>query len=213
MDLSDIIIDLHGSGYSDNQIIAYVQEMYDIEIRKDSIKIALSGKRTKIKEYQNRGTRVWQLALEKCPVDVYKTYYNPESGEYNRVKMIEDLGLTRSEIELIKNVIISDKRVDCFSIATTKAIFEADGYCCRRCGVSKDQEKVPLETHHITPGGGEDFSNGITLCRSCHYFVHKKRPPISYKEVYTRKTWNKYVKKYKINARPNKKNALLRNKV
>ena len=49
------------------------------------------------------------------------------------------------------------------------AIYERDGYCCRRCGKSGD--KVTLEIDHIQPiakGGKTVYSNLQTLCSECN---------------------------------------------
>lgn len=56
-----------------------------------------------------------------------------------------------------------------------KKVFERDGYICQNCG-----KGGYLEAHHIL-GFKEhaqsrfDVSNGITLCRKCHFKAHGKR--------------------------------------
>ena len=51
-------------------------------------------------------------------------------------------------------------------------ILERDNYECRLCG---DGGNFELELHHLTPfsnGGNNDINNLITLCKSCHLFMH-----------------------------------------
>jgi superfamily II DNA helicase RecQ len=46
-----------------------------------------------------------------------------------------------------------------------------DGHRCIRCG----EKNLPLHVHHIIPksrGGGDGFSNLITLCEACHTAIH-----------------------------------------
>ena len=54
-----------------------------------------------------------------------------------------------------------------------KAIFKRDNYVCKLCGDSKK-----ICSHHILeaqeyPNKKYDKNNGITLCKTCHIFVHK----------------------------------------
>ena len=56
------------------------------------------------------------------------------------------------------------------------AIFERDGYTCQNCG----QYSGYLMAHHIKlvskhPGLELTLSNGITLCRKCHWAIHAGR--------------------------------------
>lgn len=46
-----------------------------------------------------------------------------------------------------------------------------DGYKCQDCGKHQASQNRKLDVHHIIDfkdGGGNDLSNLITLCRSCH---------------------------------------------
>ena len=62
-----------------------------------------------------------------------------------------------------------------------------DGYKCRACGKSKQQDGVRLEVHHIirrADGGTDVPENVVTLCEDCHKAHHKgerklklRRPP------------------------------------
>lgn len=54
--------------------------------------------------------------------------------------------------------------------------FERDNWQCQICGAT--QEDAPLHCHHIegvaqNPRLGNDVTNTITLCKSCHKEVHK----------------------------------------
>ena len=54
---------------------------------------------------------------------------------------------------------------------TRETILKRDNYTCRLCG-DKEEEEF---THHLTPtanGGRDDISNYITVCESCHMFMH-----------------------------------------
>lgn len=48
-----------------------------------------------------------------------------------------------------------------------KTILERDGSECQICGYNKR-----LYVHHIKPDGESSKENLITLCSSCHQFVH-----------------------------------------
>lgn len=53
-------------------------------------------------------------------------------------------------------------------------IFLRDGFACVHCG---DDQGGNLEAHHILPFASYpeqrfDTSNGVTLCRGCHWLVH-----------------------------------------
>jgi thymidylate synthase (FAD) len=59
-----------------------------------------------------------------------------------------------------------------------KAVYERDGYKCRRCGYPKSHGR-PLHAHHVKPWAGNAdsrfcLSNIITLCKTCHRWVHSK---------------------------------------
>lgn len=54
-----------------------------------------------------------------------------------------------------------------------KAIFKRDGFACQKCGSPQK-----LRAHHILswkdyPELRFVFTNGITLCESCHFAIHK----------------------------------------
>jgi len=59
-----------------------------------------------------------------------------------------------------------------------KSVMERDGFRCRRCGAPKGKPKS-LHVHHIKPWAGNpelrfDAGNAVTLCRSCHSWVHSR---------------------------------------
>lgn len=61
-----------------------------------------------------------------------------------------------------------------------KQVFERDDYTCQKCNVKGEE----LNPHHIVHLKEliktnvmemvYSVNNGITLCKSCHYLVHKK---------------------------------------
>jgi len=54
-----------------------------------------------------------------------------------------------------------------------EAIKKRDGYKCRLCGY--DEDIGNLQIHHLTPvinGGTQHAWNLITVCYSCHVFLH-----------------------------------------
>lgn len=59
-----------------------------------------------------------------------------------------------------------------------KAIFERDGYCCQIChDYSRKGHSVEINAHHIKsfvdyPEERFNIENGITLCNSCHIWIH-----------------------------------------
>lgn len=62
--------------------------------------------------------------------------------------------------------------------AFIRHVLKRDGYRCRRCGTAKTTPKS-LHVHHIAPWAGNkalrfDAGNAVTLCRTCHSWVHSK---------------------------------------
>jgi hypothetical protein len=61
-----------------------------------------------------------------------------------------------------------------------RAILARDNYCCRRCSATKEMDgSKSLHVHHIKPWAGHpelrfDPLNVVTLCRTCHSWVHSK---------------------------------------
>lgn len=57
-------------------------------------------------------------------------------------------------------------RLEGFPCSVQKAVLEADGHRCRKCGATEN-----LEADHIVPthhGGQSTVENGQTLCHECH---------------------------------------------
>lgn len=59
-----------------------------------------------------------------------------------------------------------------------RAVLARDGYRCQRCGAPK-REKGSLHAHHLRPWADDRerrmvADNLITLCRSCHGWVHSR---------------------------------------
>lgn len=62
--------------------------------------------------------------------------------------------------------------------ALVRGVLARDGYHCVRCGAPK-REKGSLHTHHLRPWSEAtevrmDPDNLVTLCRSCHAWVHSR---------------------------------------
>lgn len=59
-------------------------------------------------------------------------------------------------------------------------VFKRDNYTCQHCGIRSEAGiKVELHPHHIKPyalfpESRFDISNGLTLCKECHYKEHKE---------------------------------------
>lgn len=52
-------------------------------------------------------------------------------------------------------------------------VFERDGYKCTKCGADKN-----LLIHHIDGDDNRNYENNlVTLCRSCHVYIHKELTP------------------------------------
>lgn len=59
-----------------------------------------------------------------------------------------------------------------------RSVLARDGYRCVRCGSGKKGPKG-LHAHHVKPWAGNEslrfeLTNAVTLCRSCHGWVHSK---------------------------------------
>jgi thymidylate synthase (FAD) len=57
-------------------------------------------------------------------------------------------------------------------------ILQRDSYHCQRCGAPKSGPRS-LHVHHIKPWAGNpslrfDATNAVTLCKTCHDWVHSK---------------------------------------
>jgi thymidylate synthase (FAD) len=60
-----------------------------------------------------------------------------------------------------------------------KAVYARDEYRCVRCNAPNTGPRT-LHAHHIKPWAGNpalrfEISNAVTLCRTCHGWVHSKR--------------------------------------
>lgn len=63
--------------------------------------------------------------------------------------------------------------------AFLKAVYERDNWRCVRCN-SPDAGPRSLHAHHIKPWAGNpdlrfDINNAVTLCRTCHQWVHSRK--------------------------------------
>lgn len=62
-------------------------------------------------------------------------------------------------------------------LAWKAAVLKKDSYKCQHCGITKN-----LQAHHIieikiNPALRHEISNGLTLCKNCHYYgVHAGAP-------------------------------------
>jgi hypothetical protein len=60
-----------------------------------------------------------------------------------------------------------------------KQVYERDGYACRRCGAGHTGNRT-LCAHHVKPWAGNpglryELGNVVTLCNTCHNWVHSRR--------------------------------------
>lgn len=58
------------------------------------------------------------------------------------------------------------------SVRSRFEVFKRDGFTCRYCGRTPDDEGVKLEVDHITPradGGSDDLTNLVTSCWDCNH--------------------------------------------
>lgn len=59
-----------------------------------------------------------------------------------------------------------------------KAIYKRDGYRCIKCSAPNTGPRT-LHAHHIRPWAGNpalrfDLANAVTLCRTCHHWIHSR---------------------------------------
>jgi hypothetical protein len=60
-----------------------------------------------------------------------------------------------------------------------KAVYKRDGYRCVKCLAGNTGPKT-LHAHHVRPWAGNpdlrfDLSNAVTLCKTCHSWVHSRK--------------------------------------
>lgn len=55
-----------------------------------------------------------------------------------------------------------------------KAVFDRDGYECRKCGARGYVVAHHLASFHASRERRTDLENGVTVCAPCHLFFHKK---------------------------------------
>ena len=73
-------------------------------------------------------------------------------------------------LEKAKNRVETDKK----KTPNRELILKRDNYTCRLCG-EKVEDISSLQVHHLTPisiGGNNGNHNLITICESCHLFMH-----------------------------------------
>lgn len=107
-------------------------------------------------------------------------------------RYLEDLGISRRDASLSKAGIFKGEKNPAWRGGVTplrqklyksmlwkktvKAVYQRDNYLCVRCGTSK-LKKVQFHAHHIKlfathPTLRFDLANLVTLCDSCHRWVH-----------------------------------------
>jgi 5-methylcytosine-specific restriction endonuclease McrA len=58
--------------------------------------------------------------------------------------------------------------------AIAKAVWQRDGYQCKRCGKKLKPGKAMLDLHHKVFGDtSEDPARLVTVCKKCHEEIHK----------------------------------------
>jgi len=81
------------------------------------------------------------------------------------------VGLNKLELRRIIRKLEREKELR-ERLYTPPAVKKRDGYKCRLCFAG---EEAILEAHHLTPkslGGKNNINNLITVCKSCHFFLH-----------------------------------------
>lgn len=108
--------------------------------------LVFNFKPSQLKAYPNSG----KYCSRRCGYDyrVKKNAARPTDDRYGRTNRVAD-------------------------IAWRTAVKERDNGVCQRCGVINEQ----MHAHHKATRGAHpelkyDLSNGITLCNSCHTWVH-----------------------------------------
>lgn len=104
---------------------------------------------------QNKNVRGIYFCSSEC-------YYKYNTGE-NHTHFILDPNLRKKSRRIIDNV------------GWREDIFKRDNYTCRICGVYGGK----LNAHHIRPWREYpdlrfNIDNGITVCKGCHYKMHKR---------------------------------------
>ena len=172
MNLSEIFLELKKSGYTSNQILQYMVDMYGLHFHTSTIQRTLHEVREEPREIQNLGTRKWQVLAELCPREAFESYYNKKNKRYKKSELCKDYGISDPDFQTLYSIYKSRNKINCFSMATREDIFIADNYTCRACGGS-DQK---MYTKHILSNGGDCFSNGITMCYNCHATSRRNNP-------------------------------------
>lgn len=97
-------------------------------------------------------------------------------------KIIRKLEL---ELRKMKKIVLKPEN----NFYTRNEVLRRDNQKCRLCG----DEDIILDVHHLTPksiGGSDNVRNVITVCKSCHHFMHAN-PMIVMKQKFL---YNKQVK-------------------
>lgn len=193
--IEEVVVDLRRSGYSCDQIRQYVQDMYGLDISLVRIRKLCLPLNADIIQYQNWGDKKWQRLADACPREEFESYFLPKKQYYDRKAICKKYGFNDTDYTHLLHLYKDKGPIEVFSITTTRLINEADNYSCRRCGY---KEEV-MYTYHIIPGGGNNFENGITLCKTCYRFMKWRK--IVLKSFKTdRKRWKQFMRKHKINT-------------
>ena len=67
-------------------------------------------------------------------------------------------------------------------------VFERDNYTCQKCNIHKDELEVGIHCHHIYPLNEDpiqsaDIDTCITLCETCHKWIHQNVAGCGYGEM------------------------------
>ena len=177
-----------------------------IPIRKDHIKdrqskycVSCYAKRNARVGYEYwRGKKHTKIAIERMSKPRNKVWKNPHSIETNkkisitlqnkwkdpnfRKQQAKNLGILLERIKL-EGKCEYDYPPQ-FNKYLRRLIRERDNFTCKECGYTEDQLGYNLSIHHIDYNKKNyDFTNLISLCKSCHAQTN-----------FDRKDWEKYFK-------------------
>lgn len=192
MNVEQLIIELRKDGYSAQEVLDFLKNMYNLELTPYHVTMPLYVD-VKRQEFQCTGRRRWHQAFSKLPKSVlFEKHYDKKFNVF-RVSEIEKMyNLNYQEYRMYIRMAREMRDVDFFPMHIKNQIHEADDYTCRMCKILCINNKNFLETHHVIPAGGDHFENGVSLCYVCHKTIHRRYTPIM--GFYDRSTFDQLLK-------------------